>query len=305
MLPAELTLTIGVVALIGFVVALIIGLFMTIFTVEEQNVAIIQRFGKFLKTCDPGLNFKVPFLDHVAGCVSLRVQQLDVKIETKTKDNVFVNVVVSVQYEVLKDSVKQSFYKLDNAHQQIQSYVFDSVRACVPKITLDDVFEKKDEIANAVKTELSETMDDFGYLIVKALITDIDPDEKVKRAMNEINAAQRERVAASEKGEAEKILKVKQAEAEAESKALQGMGIANQRKAIVEGLKTSVTDFSEAIPGVGAQDVMNLVMLTQYFDTLKEIGGASRVVFIPHSPGGIKSLGDEIRNAIMSADAAK
>jgi regulator of protease activity HflC (stomatin/prohibitin superfamily) len=290
------------VVMAGFLIAI---LFMTIFTVDEQTVAVVQRFGRFLKTCEPGLNFKVPFFDSVAGIVSLRVQQLDVKIETKTKDNVFVNVVVSVQYEVLKDSVRQSFYKLDNAHKQIQSYVFDSVRACVPKITLDDVFEKKDEIANAVKTELSETMDDFGYLIVKALITDIDPDEKVKRAMNEINAAQRERVAASEKGEAEKILKVKQAEAEAESKALQGKGIANQRKAIVDGLKTSVTDFSEAIPDINPQDVMNLVMLTQYFDTLKEIGGNGKVIFVPHSPGGMGALTNEIRSAIMSANESK
>src|SRR5262249_31771736 len=244
---------------------------------------IVQRFGKFLRVAGPGLNFKLPFIDHVAGVVNLRVQQLDVKVETKTEDNVFVHVVVSVQYFVLADKIYESFYKLTDADMQIRAFVFDVVRARVPRVKLDDVFEKKDEIADAVKLELGNVMDDFGYSIVKALVTDIDPDPKVKEAMNEINAAQRLRLAASEKGEADRILKVKAAEAEAQSKALQGKGIADQRKAIIEGLRESVDVFQRSVPGATAADVMNLVLMTQYFDTLKEIGQASRTntILIP------------------------
>jgi len=192
------------------------------FLVQQQTAALVQRFGKFTRIAEPGLNFKVPFMERVAGRVNLRVRQLDVDVETKTEDNVFVKVIVSVQYFVLKEKIYDAFYKLDDPERQIRSFVFDVVRARVPKIKLDDVFEKKDEIAIVVKQELAQVMDDFGYGIVKALVTDIDPDAKVKAAMNDINAAQRLRVAAAEKGEADKILQVKSAEAEAESKALSG-----------------------------------------------------------------------------------
>ena len=189
---------------------------------------------------------------------------------------------------------------------QITAFVFDVVRARVPRIKLDDVFEKKDEVADAVKNELSHVMYDFGYAIVKALVTDINPDKKVKAAMNEINAAQRMRVAATEKGEAERILKVKSAEAEAQSKALQGKGIADQRRAIVEGLRESVDEFQKSVPGATAQDVMNLVLMTQYFDTLKEIGASSQTntILIPHSPGNIADPSAQMRNAMMTADLA-
>ena len=256
------------------------------FTVEQQTSVVIERFGKFLRTALPGLNFKIPLIDRVAGRVNLRVQQLNVPVETKSEDNVFVKVAVSVQYHVIDEKVYQAFYKLENPEQQITSFVFDVVRARVPKMKLDDVFEKKDEVANAVKQELDELMSQLGYNIVKSLVTDIDPDQKVKAAMNEINEAQRMRIAANERGEAEKILKVKQAEAEAESAALQGQGVANQRKAIIDGLKASVADFQTAVTDISANDIMNIVMLTQYFDTLKEIGAKSNTnsVMIPHSP---------------------
>ena len=234
----------------------------------------------------------------------MRVQQLDVKVETKTEDNVFVQFVVSVQYFVIPDKVYEAFYKLDDPTKQITSFVFDVVRARVPKIKLDDVFDKKDEIADAVKGELAQVMDDFGYGIVKALVTDIDPDDKVKQSMNEINAAQRLRMAASEKGEADRILKVKAAEAEAQSKALQGKGIADQRRAIVDGLRESVAEFEKAVPGATAQDVMNLVLMTQYFDTLKDVAGSSRTntILIPHSPGALSDLSAQMRNAMITAD---
>ena len=289
----------GTVALLALLVAAL-----TFFTVEQQTAAVIQRFGKFVRVAMPGLNAKAPFIDSVAGRISLRVQQLDVKVETKTEDNVFVHVVVAVQFYVLPAKVYEAFYRLGNAATQITAFVFDVVRARVPRIKLDDVFAKKDEIADVVKSELAHVMEDFGYGIVKALVTDIDPDAKVKQAMNEINAAQRLRVAATEKGEADRILKVKAAEAEAQSKALQGKGIADQRKAIVEGLRESVDEFQRGVPGATAHDVMNLVLMTQYFDTLKEIGAAARsnTILIPHSPGNLTDLAAQVRNAMITAD---
>lgn len=286
----------------GFV--LLILLIASLFTVEQRTVAVVQRFGKFVREAGPGIQMKVPFIDHVAGRVNLRVQQLDVGVETKTEDNVFVKMIVAVQYFVLPDRVYDAFYKLDDASRQIRSYVFDVVRAQVPKIKLDDVFEKKDDIAEAVKVELAHVMEGFGYGILKALVTDIEPDPRVKEAMNEINAAQRMRVAANEKGEAERILKVKLAEGDAQSKALQGKGIADQRQAIVAGLRDSVDEFQRSVPGTTAKDVMNLVLMTQYFDMLKEIGASSRsnAILIPHSPGNLSALTEQIRTAMIEAD---
>ncbi len=288
------------IALITVAAALI----STFFTVQQRTAAIVQRLGKFVREAKPGLNVKVPFIDRVVGRVNLRVQQLNVKIETKTEDNVFVQMVVAVQFYVLPEKVYDAFYKLDDAERQITSYVFDVVRAQVPKIKLDDVFEKKDDIAITVKGELAQVMEGFDYGILKALVTDIDPDPKVKESMNEINAAQRMRVAATEKGEADRILKVKAAEGDAQSKALQGRGIADQRKAIVEGLRDSVDEFQRSVPGTTAKDVMNLVLMTQYFDTLKEIGASSRsnTILIPHSPGSLASLSEQIRNAMIEAN---
>ncbi len=276
----------------------------TLFTVEQRTTAIVQRLGKFVREVGPGIHVKVPFIDRVVGRVNLRVQQLDVEIETKTEDNVFVRMVVAVQYYVLPEKVYDAFYKLDNASRQITSFVFDVVRAQVPKIKLDDVFEKKDDIANIVKSELAQVMEGFGYGILKALVTDIDPDAKVKESMNEINAAQRMRVAATERGEADRILKVKSAEGDAQSKALQGRGIADQRQAIVAGLRDSVDEFRKSVPGTTAKDVMNLVLMTQYFDMLKEIGASSRTnaILIPHSPGNLSTLTEQMRNAMMEAD---
>ncbi|MEJ2343631.1 MAG: SPFH domain-containing protein [Gemmatimonadales bacterium] len=274
------------------------------FTVEQRSTAIVQRFGKFLREAGPGIQIKVPYVDRVAGRVNLRVQQLDVEIETKTEDNVFVRMVVAVQYFVLPEKAYDAFYKLEDANRQITSFVFDVVRAQVPKIKLDDVFEKKDDIANIVKSELAQVMEGFGYGILKALVTDIDPDAKVKESMNEINAAQRMRVAATERGEADRILKVKAAEGDAQSKALQGRGIADQRQAIVAGLRDSVDEFRKSVPGTTAKDVMNLVLMTQYFDMLKEIGASSRsnAILIPHSPGNLTSLTEQMRNAMIEAD---
>ncbi len=285
------------------VVLLVIG-FLSLFTVEQQSVKVVQRLGKFVRIAHPGLNFKIPVIEQIAGDLSLRVSQLDVKVETKTEDNVFLHVLVSVQFYVDPEKVYEAFYKLEDPSRQITSFVFDVVRAKVPKIKLDDVFEKKDDIAIAVKQELEGVMSEFGYGIVKALVTDIEPDAKVKLAMNEINAAQRMRVAASEKGEADRILKVKSAEAEAQSKALQGQGMADQRKAIINGLKESVSDFKESLPNTTEQDVLNLILMTQYFDTIKDLGQSSNnnTIMIPHSPSAIGDVLQQITNSIVTAN---
>ncbi len=287
------------------IIALIIIIIVAtgLFTVTQQTAAVIERFGKFVRIAPAGLNFKIPLVDRVAGRLSLRVQQLDVRVETKTKDNVFVFVIVSVQYHVLPNKVVDAFYKLQNPQQQITSFVFDTVRARVPGITLDELFLMKDDIAQAVKSELDQVMDDFGYGILKTLVTDIDPDAKVKSSMNEINASQRLREAAIQQAEAEKIRVVKAAEGEAESKALQGQGIANQRRAIIDGLRESVESFSANVDGTSAQEVMNLVLMTQYFDTLKEVSSSSKTntILVPHSPAGMNDLQEQMRNAMVTA----
>ena len=274
------------------------------FVVQQQTVAVVQRLGKFDRLAEAGLHIKIPFIDKVAGTVNLRVQQLEVSVDTKTGDNVFVRILVSVQYYVPQAKVYDAFYKLDDSVNQIKAFVFDVVRARVPKIKLDDVFEKKDEIAGAVQTELSQVMDDFGYGIVKALVTDIDPAAKVKEAMNEINAAQRMRAAAAEKAEAQKIMQVKAAEADAEAKALSGKGVADQRQAIVEGLRESVDEFQKAVPGTSAQDVINLVLMTQYFDMLRDIGQSSKAntILLPHSPGHVGDVAAQLRDAIITGN---
>jgi len=267
--------------------------------IDQSTVAIKETFGKFDAILEPGCHC-LPWCigQQIAGYLSLRVQQLDVKCETKTKDNVFVNVVASVQYRALADKASDAFYRLSNTREQIQSYVFDVIRASVPKMLLDDVFEQKNEIAKAVESELEKAMSAYGYEIVQTLIVDIEPDVNVKRAMNEINAAARMRLAATEKAEAEKILQIKRAEGDAESKYLAGLGIARQRQAIVDGLRDSVLAFSENVPGTSSKDVMDMVLVTQYFDTMKDIGASSKssAVFIPHGPGAVRDIAAQIRD---------
>ena len=275
------------------------------FVVQQQTCAVIERLGKFYRIAEPGLHWRVPIVDNILTRLSFRIHQLAVEVETKTLDNVFVNVLVAVQYKVLPEKVFEACYTLHDPEHQIKAFVFDLVRAQVPKLTLDDVFSKKDDIADAVRAELEKPMSEFGYGIIKTLVTDINPDKNVKAAMNEINTAQRLRVAATEKGEAEKILKVKQAEAEAEASILHGRGIAGQRQAIIEGLGQSVEEFVKQIPGTQATHVMDMVLLIQYIDTLKEIGAHSKsnVVFVPNTPGNVSDLGSQIRETIFAAKA--
>src|ERR1700728_1761027 len=296
-----------------FLIPLAIGglIFLTLllgsfFTVNTAQIAIITRFGKFLRVAEPGLNWKVPYFDTVAGIVSLRVNQIALTMETKTKDNVFVTIPISVQNRVRPEKAYDAFYKLSNPIEQIQSYVEQVILGHVPGMTLDEVFASQSGIATAVKQELDADMAGFGFEIVNVLVTDIVPDAKVKSAMNDINAAQREQVAANARGEAEKILVVKRAEAEAESKALQGQGIANQRKAIIEGLQGSIEQFQKVVEGASAREVMQLVMVTQYFDTLKSIGENDRTntLFLAHSPGAVKDVSDQILESMLIASKA-
>ena len=276
------------------------------FTVSTAQMAVITRFGKFLRVAEPGLNWKMPYFDTVAGVVSLRVNQITLTMETKTKDNVFVTIPISVQNRVRPEKVYDAFYKLSDPVAQIKSYVEQVILGHVPGMTLDEVFATQSSIAAAVKQELDADMSTFGYEIVNVLVTDIVPDAKVKSAMNDINAAQREQVAANARGEAEKILVVKKAEAEAESKALQGQGIANQRKAIIEGLQVSIEQFQKVVDGASSRDVMQLVLVTQYFDTLKSIGenDKSNTLFLSHSPAAVKEVSDQILDAMLVAQRA-
>ncbi len=288
----------------GIVIILMMISVNSLFIVQQQYIYLITRFGRFLRPAYSGLNIKIPFIDNISGQVNLRICQLNVAVETKTLDNVFVDIVASVQYRVLPNKVYEAFYVLQDAETQIQAFVFDVIRARVPLINLDDVFSKKDEIADSVKEELQNVMNDFGYDIIKALVTDIKPDHRVKKAMNEINEAQRLRVAAMERGEAEKILKVKQAEADAESKILQGNGIAGQRKAIMEGLKESLGEFQRQIGDTNTKDAMTLLMMAQYFDTLKDISAhsAQNTILLPHSPAGMTDIFEQMRNAIVTGN---
>ncbi len=272
-----------------------------IFTVKQQTAAVVERFGKFLSSRNSGLHFKIPFVDRIAGRINLKVQQLDVMVETKTKDDVFVKLKISVQFQVIKDKVYDAFYKLENPNDQITSYVFDVVRAEVPKMKLDDVFERKDDVAIAVKKELNDAMINYGYDIIKTLVTDIDPDVQVKAAMNRINAAEREKVAAEYEGEAERIKIVAKARAEAESKRLQGQGIADQRREIARGLEESVDVLNNV--GINSQEASALIVVTQHYDTLQSIGEETNtnLILLPNSPqAGSNMLNDMIASFVAS-----
>eukprot|EP00594_Rhizosolenia_setigera_P009452 CAMPEP_0178969024 /NCGR_PEP_ID=MMETSP0789-20121207/18598_1 /TAXON_ID=3005 /ORGANISM="Rhizosolenia setigera, Strain CCMP 1694" /LENGTH=277 /DNA_ID=CAMNT_0020655055 /DNA_START=218 /DNA_END=1051 /DNA_ORIENTATION=+ len=269
------------------------------FTVSTSEAAIIERLGKYERTVDPGLQCVIYPYESIVGKLSFRVQQIDVRVETKTLDNVFLTATVSVQYQILKESVYDAFYSLTNPRQQITAHIYDVMRAELPTLELDAVFEAKEDLALAVKQALTQTMSTYGYQILNALITDLDPDNKVKNAMNEINSSKRLKYAVAERAEGEKILQVKSAEAEAEAKYLSGVGVAKQRKAIVDGLRTSITDWS-SVDGANSKDVMDLLLLTQYFDMVKDVGSKPncKTTFVPSS----KSSSDELRNSMMVAN---
>lgn len=287
--------------LIPIVFVALIILFKFFFIVKQQTAVVIERFGRFQSIRNSGLQMKIPLVDHIAGRLSLKIQQLDVIVETKTRDDVFVKLKVSVQYVVIKDKVYDAFYKLEYPHDQITSYVFDVVRAEVPKMKLDDVFVKKDDIAIAVKAELQDAMLDYGYDIIKTLVTDIDPDAQVKAAMNRINASEREKIAAQFEGDAARILIVEKAKAEAESKRLQGQGIADQRREIARGLEESVEVLNKV--GINSQEASALIVVTQHYDTLQAIGEETNtnLILLPNSP---QAGSDMLNNMVASFTAS-
>jgi regulator of protease activity HflC (stomatin/prohibitin superfamily) len=284
--------------IVGFISFVLLG--SAIFIVKQQTAAIIERFGRFQSIRQSGLQLRIPVVDRIAGRLSLKIQQLDVIVETKTKDDVFVKLKVSVQYMVIKDKVYDASYKLDYPHDQITSYVFDVVRAEVPKMRLDDVFERKDDIAIAVKSELNDAMVNYGYDIIKTLVTDIDPDLQVKEAMNRINASEREKIAAQYEGDAARILIVEKAKAEAESKRLQGQGIADQRREIARGLEESVEVLNKV--GINSQEASALIVVTQHYDTLQSIGEETNtnLILLPNSP----QAGSEMLNNMVASFTA-
>jgi regulator of protease activity HflC (stomatin/prohibitin superfamily) len=296
----------------GNIIYIIIALFLlkgTLYMVKQQTAVVIERLGKFHKVSGAGLQFKIPLIDSIAGDINLRVRELPVEVETKTKDDVFVKIIVSVQFFVVDsiDGIENSFYKLNNPERQIQSYVFDSIRSEVPKMELDAVFAEKDKIAVAVKNELSETMQQFGFDFIKALVTDIDPDAKVKHAMNEINAAKRMKEAAKEEAAAAKIRVIAAAEADAESKRLAGEGIALQRIAIANGLKESVAEVKLAMEDhVTSQDVMNMLFMTQHYETVAKLSeNNTSTIFMPYSPDNVGDLQMQIQSSLLAVDAMK
>jgi regulator of protease activity HflC (stomatin/prohibitin superfamily) len=294
---------------VGIVLGTIVGIVLialAIFVVRQQTFAVVERWGKFSRVASPGVNFKIPIADRVAGRVSIRVQELNVKIRTKTSDNVFVDLLIAVQYYVDgQGKVWDAFYKLTDPKQQMESWIFDNVRAKVPTMSLDSVFENKDEIAKEIEDSLGIRLGEYGYKLVRALVNDIQPDKGVADAMNEINRQQRLRVAAEYEGEAKKIIVIKEAEADARSKELSGEGIAKQRIAIVAGLRESVRDASDAL-GVDAQSVMSLVLMTQYYDMLTDVGKNSRTntILLPHSPGAVGDLREQIISSIETGKVA-
>ena len=295
-------------SLIFIPIVVIVLLVLSIKIIPQQQMGVVERLGKFKKTLGPGLHFRIPIIERVAGKESIRIRQLDVPVETKTQDNVFVNLGVSVQFLAITDKIFEAHYRLTDVNLQITSYVLDVIRGEVPKKTLDEVFETKDELAQIVKSELAESMEDFGYSIVKSLITDIEPAADVKDAMNKINATARLRVAAQNEAEADKIRQVQSAEADAEAKKLQGKGVAEQRAAIIEGFKASIGDLKEVTGSdVKTQDVMNMVMMVQYFDALRDIGttGQNNAVLIPYGAGGSNEILQQMTQAMLASDQVK
>jgi regulator of protease activity HflC (stomatin/prohibitin superfamily) len=291
--------------LIGLAVALVVLFFTTVKIVKERTALVVERFGKYNRILSPGLNMMIPLLDKVSKKVNLKIQQMNVHVETKTKDNVFIKLQASVHVQVMPSKVREACYELDDPYAQISSYIFDVVRAEVPKLDLDDVFVRKDDIANAVKSEISENMEKYGYKIIQTLITDIDPDALVKESMNRINAARRNKEALSEDAEGRKIAKIKDAEAEKESKRLQGEGVAEQRLAIIKGFADSVEGFSNTLKDVSAQEIMQFVLLTQHYDTIREIGEKNSSILVPYSPGTLKNLQEQIMEGSMLSDEMK
>lgn len=290
----------------GVITFLLVSISNTFYTVKQWEVVIIERLGKFARLGGPGLNMKLPFIENIAKRMNMQQRQTDVEMESMTDDKVTVTIIVTVFFGVNRQRVNDAFYLLRDEESRISAFVRDTVRASIPKLTLDEVFAKQEDIAQTTKQQLTVSMSPYGWDIVDVVVVEVDPDEKAKKARNDISAAQSEQIAATSRGETEKILQVKRAEAEKQAKILQGEGIAGQRKAIVEGLRESVNQFQEGVPGSTAEDVMRLVLMTQYFDTLKDIGMGSKsnLIMVPHTPGGLSDISNQLRDSLLVANQA-
>jgi regulator of protease activity HflC (stomatin/prohibitin superfamily) len=289
---------------VAVLVVLVALIKLSLFTIHTKQAAIVERFGKFERIAGPGLNFKTPLIEKVVYTEDLNMQLMDVPVMSKTKDDATVTVPVRVQYFVLPDKVKEAYYELDDPEDQIKAHVENVILSYIPKINLDDTYQQEDQIATRIKESLSAVMAKFGYSIENALVTKIVPADAVVKAMNDINAARREKVATEARAEANKITLVRQAEAEAEAKALAGQGVARERKAIVDGLRESVLNFEEGVQGVDPHEVMALLMMTQYFDALRDIGAQSNTILLPHSPAAVSDLYAQLRTAITAGNVA-
>ncbi|MCC9691582.1 SPFH domain-containing protein [Streptococcus agalactiae] len=289
----------ALIILTVILVLVIVLLITSLYVVKQQTVAIIERFGKYQKTATSGIHIRVPLgIDKIAARVQLRLLQSEIIVETKTKDNVFVTLNIATQYRVNENNVTDAYYKLIKPEAQIKSYIEDALRSSVPKLTLDELFEKKDEIALEVQHQVAEEMSTYGYIIVKTLITKVEPDAEVKQSMNEINAAQRKRVAAQELANADKIKIVTAAEAEAEKDRLHGVGIAQQRKAIVDGLADSIQELKDANVTLTEEQIMSILLTNQYLDTLNTFAiNGNQTIFLPNNPEGV----EDIRTQVLSA----
>ncbi|HER7431845.1 TPA: SPFH domain-containing protein [Streptococcus pyogenes] len=292
MLGPFIFIAFGVIVILAIVAS-------TLYVVRQQSVAIVERFGRYQKTATSGIHVRLPFgIDKIDARVQLRLLQSEIIVETKTKDNVFVTLNVATQYRVNEQNVTDAYYKLMKPESQIKSYIEDALRSSVPKLTLDELFEKKDEIALEVQHQVAEEMSTYGYIIVKTLITKVEPDAEVKQSMNEINAAQRKRVAAQELANADKIKIVTAAEAEAEKDRLHGVGIAQQRKAIVDGLAESIQELKEANISLNEEQIMSILLTNQYLDTLNTFAAkGNQTLFLPNTPSGV----EDIRTQVLSA----
>ncbi len=290
-------------------ILIIVGLiffFSMLFVVGQQDAFIIQRLGKFHRVARAGLNIKIPIIDLIAGKLSLRIRELDIPGQFKTSDNVFVTMVLRVQYSVIPEQSADAFYKLQAPEQQISAFVLNVVRGEVAKMQLRDVFEHQDTIGTAVNQQLSISMTEFGFLIRNALVNEVRPAEEVVTAMNRVQASENEKTAAKLQGEAAKFKTVLHAEAEAEAKRLQGEGIAAQREAIVRGLSVSVESLRTAMPTADPQTLMNLVLINQYFDAMRDIstGDKAKVIFVPSGPGAYRDISDQLFQSFVNAGEA-
>lgn len=285
---------------------------------KTGSVNIIEQFGRFHSVRRPGLSILWPCIgQYKAGTVSLRLQSLTVRCETKTKDNVFLHIECCVQYKVTDaQSAEKFFYQLTDPEQQMTAILFDVIRSLAPKMVLDDIFISKTELGDAVQAELAKSFSSFGVAIVQTPITDIDPNQSVKNAMNQIQTNERLKIAARDEGEAAKIKQIKMAEAageatriqaaaEAEATHLRGVGMAKQRHAILEGMRADVEEWS-SVPGMDAQSVVALMLQNTYYGVLKDMGEApgGNTIFVPSTPNSVNHMTDQIRDAMLMSDAA-